>query len=127
MVTDLDLKIYYSGNSYVAGRCHRWDSNDYSIVIETWLKKSDLLALQNNIRPGAVKEFKRVIFSPKYYDASWQGKNTLKIRPLQGTSLYKQRGSEKIGYVKNISSSPIQGPNGFLNCKIEMNISGSSI
>ena len=127
MGVDLDLNIYYSGNSYVSGRCHRWDCSDYGIVIETWLKKSDLLALQNNIRPGAVKEFKRVIFSPKYYDASWQGKNTLKIRPLQGTSLYKQRGSEKIGYVKNISSTPIAGTSGWLNCKIEMNISGSSI
>jgi len=122
-----DLNIYYSGSHYVSGHCSRFDISDYSVIIETWLKKAPLEALVSNIRPGAVKELKRVIFSPKFYDSTWQGKNTLKIRPTEGTELYRMRGKEKIIYVKGISSSPLEGNSLWIATKIEGCVSGSSL
>ena len=127
--TDKDLSIYYGaglGSSFDV-RCSRWDCDNYNIIVEAWLTKSQLNALMNNTRPGAVKELKRVIFSPKFYDSSWQGYNTILIKPTVGTSLYHMRGKEKIIYCKNISSSPLPGDSLWLNCKIEGAISGQVI
>ena len=122
-----DLRIYYSGNAYVSGMCSRWDCDNYSMVFEIWLKKAPLQALQDNIRPGAVKELKRVIYSPKFYDSTWQGKNTLRLKPVVGTELYRMRGREKIIYPKNIGSSPLPGASGWLEVKVEGSISGASL
>lgn len=124
---DEDLRIYYSGNSYVQGRCHRFDIQDYNVICEVWLKKSDLVNLQNNIRPSAVKELKRVVYAPKFYDSSWSGKNTLKLKPVNSTGLSKMRGVEKVVYPSTISSSPLEGSSGWLNVKIESKISGSTL
>lgn len=127
MIPKHDIYIYFSGTRYVSGMCTRWDTSDYNISVELWLKKTPLIDLSSNVRPGAVKELKRVIFSPKFYDSSWTGKNTVKLRPVVGTELYRMRGSEKIIYVKNISSTPIAGNSGWLDVKIEGAISGGSI
>ena len=123
-----DLNIYYGAGltNHVTARCSRWNVQDYNIIIEMWLKKSQLNALMNNTRPGAVKELKRVIFSPKFYDMSWSSRNTLKLKPVQNTNLYKMRGSEKIIYPTNISSSPLPGDSMWINVKLEGKLSGST-
>ena len=126
--TDKDLSIYYGaglGSSFDV-RCSRWDCDNYNIIVEAWLTKSQLNALMNNTRPGAVKELKRVIFSPKFYDMSWSSRNTLKLKPVQNTNLYKMRGSEKIIYPTNISSSPLPGDSMWINVKLEGKLSGST-
>jgi len=126
---DFDLNLFYSGNSYITARCNRFDVQDYSIIVECWLKKDDLLTLQENTRPGAIKELNRVVYAPKFYDSTWQGKNTLKLRPIANSqsTLHQMRGSEKICYPKSISSFPLPGESTWIAVKIESVISGSSL
>jgi hypothetical protein len=127
-----DLAIFYGDlqNTYIDCRCSQWDTSDYSITIGTWVKKEDLLNLRNNIRPGAVKEFKRVIFAPKYYDSTWKGYNTIRLYPtpsskeMNDSNLRNMRG-ETIMYVKNITEHPINKD--WIEIKLEGNISGSSL
>lgn len=121
-----DIYIYYSGSSYIECDCSRYDISNYSVTIETWLKKSDLQTLRSNITPGAVGELYKVLGRPTYYDKTWTKDNTLRITPQSASdsSLHDMR-NEKVIYVKNMSDSPIYGPSGWLNVKIEGYISGS--
>jgi hypothetical protein len=121
-----DLYIYFSGNHYISGMCSRWDANDYSITIETWLKKGPFNDLNDNIRPGAVKELYKILGKPKFVDTSWTGENTLRLSPVAGTKLYKMRRQTLI-YPKNITSTPIKGPSGWLQIKIEGYTSSNSL
>jgi hypothetical protein len=125
-----DIKITYDVSNpyaYVTGRCSRWDVSDYSVVIETWINKSGSETLKENVMPGAIGEFKAILGKPKYYDKTWTGGNTLLIHPIPSSNsqLFKSRGRDSIIYVKSISDSPIRGDNGWINVKIEGNISGS--
>ena len=121
-----DLRLYFSGNSYVSGNCSRWDVSDYSIIIELWLKKKAFNDLNDNIIPGATREFNKILGRPKYIDETWVGKNTLRLYPIPGphSKLHKMR-REIVIYPKSITSSPVNGPSLWLNCKIEGYISGS--
>jgi hypothetical protein len=122
-----DVKIYYSGNSYIEGMASRWDSQDYSVIFETWLKKVDLQLLRNNIRPGAVGELYNILGKPKYYDKTWTGDNTVRLVSSPGgdrSNLPYMR-NDAILYVKNISDSPLPGDRGFINLKLEGYISGN--
>ena len=121
-----DLNI--SGNNCsIDCWCSRWDVQDYSIIIETWLTKSELQDLRNSIRPGAVGELYKILGRPLYYDSSWDGSNTLKFTPDTNShsTLYKMRGGVKLGYVKNITTSPLPGDSGWINVKLDCYISGS--
>jgi hypothetical protein len=123
-----DLYIYFSGNHYVSGNCSRWDVNDYSVVIETWLKKRAYNDLNDNIRPGAVKELYKILGKPKYVDTSWQGKNTLRLYPVPGsTSKLNKMRREVLIYPKSITSNPIKGPSGWIQIKIEGYTSSNSL
>ncbi|MBE3094409.1 MAG: hypothetical protein IMZ52_05210 [Actinobacteria bacterium] len=126
ILPDKDLRIYYSGNSYVEGRCSRFDVQDYSIIVETWLKKSDFNNLNNNIRPNAVKELYKILGRPKFIDTSWQGKNTIRLSPVVGTQLHNMR-NQVTGYVKNINSVPLESDKGWLNVKLECYTSSNSL
>ena len=141
-----DLVIYYGsrdkeGNNYIEGWCSRWDIDNYNIIVETWLKKEDLQTLKNHIRPGAVKELKRVIYSPKFYDSTWGGHNTLLLVPniyskwnvfvgydenekINPPSKLKEMRSEKTVFVKNITEHTINGNDEFIEIKLEAAISG---
>jgi len=122
-----DLLIYYdslSDHDYINCWCSRWDVQNYNVVMETWLKKSDLQTLRENITPQAVGELYTILGRPKYYDSTWSGENTIKLVPISDEQLAKMRG-EKLIYVKNISDSPVKGPSGWLNVKIEGMISGT--
>jgi len=121
-----DLNIYYSGNSYISGMCSQWDTQNYGITCELWLKKGPFTSLNDNIRPGAVKEFYNILGKPKYMDTSWQGLNTIRLSPVNGTQLYKMR-NEKVVYPKSITSSPIVGTSGWIVVKIDALTSSNSL
>jgi hypothetical protein len=121
-----DLYIYYDSTHYVSGMCSRWDAQNYSIIVEMWLKKGAFNDLNDNIRPGAVKELYKILGKPKYVDTSWTGDNTLKLSPVAGTKLFKMRRQTLI-YPKSITSIPINGPSKFINVKIEGFTSSNSL
>ena len=126
-MTENDLSIYYSSLSsphFINCWGSRWDVQDYSIIIETWMKKDDMLTIQDNTVPGAVGELYKILGRPLYYDSTWQGGNTIKLSPIDGYELSNMR-SEKLIYPKSISTSPQKGDSGWLNVKIEGYISGT--
>lgn len=125
-----DIIIYYDTLWYpnrFGCWCSRWDVQNYNVIIETWLKKSDLQSLRDNITPQAVGELYKILGRPLYYDKTWSAGNTLMVVPnLDNYSTIKNmRDGETLIYVKNISDSPIPGASGWLNVKIEGQISGS--
>ena len=125
-----DLQIYYNslaGSDYISCDCSRYDVQNYNITIETWLTKSQLQTLRDNITPGATGELYTILGKPRFYDKTWQGENTIKISPIDGSSTIDGMRSDKLIYVKNISTVPIDGPKGWLSVKIEGMISGSSL
>jgi len=128
-----DLKIYYDnldGTNYIDCNCSRWDVQNYDIVVETWMKKSDLQTLRSNITPGAVGELYTILGRPRYYDRTWDGSNTLMLSPNEDSStsnLHRMRGKDKLIYVKNISDTPLPGESGWLSVKIEGMISGMGV
>ena len=143
-----DLLIYYntlddSGENpnYVECWCSRWDVQDYSIIISTWLKKEDVETLKGAIMPGATAELYNILGIPRYYDKTWVGSNTLLFVPVQ----YKRKPKEepweleytdsnlkfmrdkRIGYIKNVTEHTIKGNKGFIEMKFECNISGTTL
>jgi len=87
--------------------CSRWDRNDYSVVIETWLNQSQRNLLRSHIRPGAVAEMYQILGRPHYYDTSF-GYNTLTITPKTGYQLANMEDSITIGvrnYTERITDS----------------------
>lgn len=124
-----DLDIYYSSLASphsVDCWCSRWDVKDFSIVIETFLNKSDFQTIQDHTVPGAVGELYKVLGRPVYYDKTWNGENTLMFSPnTTAQSRLKSMREDTIIYVKNITSSPIEGSSGLIMVKIEGYISGT--
>ena len=96
-----DLRIYVSGGSYIECPCARWDEEDYSVIIETYLNKDQRDLLRNNIRPGAVAQLYQILGKPVYYDTSF-GCNTITISPISGTQLANMHSGVTV-YVKNYS------------------------
>jgi len=96
-----DLRIYIPGGRHIDCPCARWDEDNFSIVIETYLNKNQRDLLRNNIRPGAVAELYRILGKPVYYDTSF-GYNTITISPISGTQLANMRSGVTV-YVKNYS------------------------
>jgi len=142
---DGDMFIYYDdlhkhSKHIISCWCSRWDVQNYSIIVETWLKKEDLQTLRDNITPGAVGELYTILGRPRYYDSTWSKNNTLWFRPLDFTgreyarrefysgsrgNLSKMR-DDTIIYVKNITEHPIEGPKGWVEVKLEGMVSGTS-
>jgi len=111
--------------------CHRWTIDNFSATLETWLTKSNVQALRNSITPNATKELYSILGLPHFCDQTWTKHNTLRIIPNPsstsnfGSNLGFMR-KEKIGYVKNINTEPIEGNSGWINCKLEFFVSGAS-
>ena len=129
-----DLAIFYGAGldtDYIDCKCSRWDVQDYSIIVSTWIKKDDVNNLLENIRPGAVKELYKILGHPKFIDSSWQGYNTIRLYPtpssqqMNNSSLKRMR-SEQIIYPKNITLHPIRNTD-WIETKIEGYISGNSL
>jgi len=125
------MDLIISGNS-CSINCYtkRWDVQDYNVILETWMSKSNLQALRNSIVPNATKELYQIMGKKFFYDQTWQGNNTIRLIPqatTQGT-LSNMRG-EKVVFVKSITDNPCKGQmgkNGYLNVKMEFNISANS-
>jgi len=139
-----DLLIYYSSLSephHIDCRCSRWDQVDWNITVETWLKKDNVQILLDNTTPGAVGELLDVLGSKTHYDKTWSGENTIKLVPntrkifvMSGSISYgtvnstlRSMRQPTIIYVKNITTSPIEGNRLWMNVKIEGVKSGSHV
>jgi len=126
-----DLAIYYGNmgsEDFLDCRCSRYDISNYDIIVETWLKKSNLQTLLNNVKPGAVKELYTILGKPFYYDSTWSSENTLKILPTPSSahmneSALKYMRNEKLIYVSNITTHPVN--ENWTEIKIEGKISGN--
>ena len=110
-------------NDFIDCWCSRYDVSNYDIIIETWLKESDLQTLRNNTRLGAVGTLYKIMGRPHMYDKSWTASNTIKFEPVAGTQLSNMR-STRVAFPKNITTSPIEGSNGWIAVKIEASVSG---
>lgn len=125
-----DLYIYYDsleGDDYTNSWCSRWDTQDYSVIVETWLTESDLQSIKDHTRVGAVTELYKLIERPVYFDSTFSAKNTIRIVPnISSTSTLKHMRRETVIFPKNITTSPIEGAEGWMNVKIEGLVSGLS-
>ena len=125
--------IIISGNSCsISCWCSRWDQQNKSIIVETYLTKSQLSTLQSNTRPGAVKSLYELLGDEHFYDNSFQGYNTLLLKPTPSScnmnnSTLRDMRSQKCVFVKNISTHPLEGSCGLIECKIESMVSGSGL
>jgi len=124
-----DLNIRYSSMSDIWNiecRCSRWDVQDYSVVLETWLTKSELQTLRRNIRPNAVGELYKLYQRPIYKDKTWKGDNTIYLLPRIGSqSTLKAMREPTVMFVKSITTTPVTGDNGYIDVKIEGFVSGN--
>jgi len=130
-----DLAIFYgnldinSGN-FVEGGCSRWDVDNYSVTVSSWIKKEEVDNLRLNILPGAVGELYKILGRPKYYDKSWQGYNTVRLYPtlssqiMNGSNLKNMR-SDTIIYVKNYTEHTIDNSD-WIEIKLEGYVSGTT-
>jgi len=136
--TGEDLRISWPDYGYtdqVAGRCSRWDINEYTVTVETWLTRSELQSLRNHIVPGATEELYEILNVPKFYDKTWSNSNTLKFTPIgytkrhfgiesgENDSNLPYMREEVIIYVKSIGEHVVTPE--YLNVKIEGYMSGS--
>lgn len=126
-----DIYIYYGDLDTAASsmrcRCSRWDVQDYNIILETWMNKSQFDSVRNNLRPTAVTEFYKLIERTVYCDSTWEGKNTLRLVPdISSQSSLSAMRRETLIFPKSVTSSPIEGNRGWIGVKIEGTISGSS-
>jgi hypothetical protein len=123
-----DLLLYYSpfsGSAYISCNCSRWDQQNKTITVETWLKKPQLQTLRNNITPGAVRMLYKVLDDPIYYDTTWTASNTIKLYPNEN-ALDIMR-SPVLMIIKTIQDNPISGPSGYLHVKLSGYISGAGL
>ena len=121
-----DLRIYYDSldsPDLITSDCLRWDVQDYSVVIETELTKSQLSTLRDNITPGATDQLYNILGKPTYYDKTWTGSNTIRLSTANSHLQYMR--DDRILYVKNISDTPKGAGSKKLLVKLECYISGS--
>lgn len=122
-----DLRIFFkpfTSADNICCRCSRWDISNYSFTIETWLTKTQLQTLREHIRPGATGEFYSILSNQVYYDQSWSADNTLMFSPNPNhQSNLKNMKQDSLGYVKNITTHPINKD--WIEVKIECFRSGS--
>jgi hypothetical protein len=130
-----DLIIFYGptlSDYYLDVMCSRWDVQDYSHIVQTWIKKADVQNLMDNIRPGAVGELYNILGKPKYYDKTWTGSNTIRLLPAPSSqqmndSTLKYMRPETLIYVKNVTEHPIEGKSGWIEIKLEGYASSNSL
>ena len=120
--------IIISGNS-CSINCwtSRWTCDNFSLTCETWLRKSDVQLLRNNITPGLTKEMYNVLGLPHFYDQTFKRENTLRLIPNVscGSNLPFMRG-EKTVFCKNIMTNCLSGDKNWINVKLEFFTSGTS-
>lgn len=98
-----DISIY---NDKIDAVCTRWDYNNFSSTVECVLDSVNRKKLIRNIVPGAVCEAYNILGEPHYLDTTFSSGNTIFLKPMSGTGLYKLRNELKAG-VKNYSDSTV--------------------
>ena len=96
-------KLIYSGSSYFYFYPTRWDEDNWSVVIETFLTDVHRDLLFANVVPGAVAELYNILGRPKYIDTTYNSGNTLIIVPYL-PSISGLRKTRRIA-VKSISDT----------------------
>lgn len=126
-----DLSIYYNsltGDDFILCGCSQWDTSEHTIILSTWMTKSNVRNLRDNIVPGAVGELYQILGEPTYYDKTWEGHNTLYLVPNPSSSSdLKNKYSPTLIYVKNITVQTLPNVRDYLEVKLEGFISGGSI
>ena len=122
-----DLVLVYGNteNDFVSGWCTGWRQDGWSLILSTFLNKEDTNSLRDNTVPGAVTELYKVLGVPYYYDTTWNGNNTIDVRPqnFDGSRLKDLRNSVTI-IVKDIRVEPMYNKENYNIIKIEGMISG---
>lgn len=121
-----NFKIYYDSldsPDLITSDCLRWDVQNYSVIVETILTKSQLNILRDNITPGATDRLYTILGQPTFVDRTWTGDNTIRISSDK-SNLQNMR-SDRILYVKSITDTPQGGGSRKLLVKLECYISGS--
>jgi hypothetical protein len=114
---DLEIRFGNLGESEkIICYCTKWDTSNYTYIVETFIRKEESILLRNNIVPGCVKELYRILESPFYVDSTWSDSNTIKIIPLGHMDDMR---NEVTGFVKNYSEHVIN--NEFIGIKMEIN------
>jgi len=128
-----DLAIFYNsldGDDFIDCKCSRWDVENYSVTVSTWLDETQLNTLMSNVTPGATGELYKILGRPTYYDQTWTGENTLRLYPtpsssaMNGSNLKNMRKNTLL-YVKNITTTTLDTID-WIHTKIEGFVSGSS-
>jgi len=96
-------KLIYSGSSYFYFYPTRWDEDNWSVVVETFLTDVHRDLLFANVVPGAVAELYNILGRPKYIDTTYNSGNTLIIVPYL-SSISGLRKTRRIA-VKSISDT----------------------
>ena len=106
----------------------RYTTDDLSIKIETFMKKSDLQLLNRSVTPGAIDEAYNILGRSHYYDTTFQGNNTLKLIPIHTNEgkLEYMRGDRTI-IIKNMTSEPVSASNEYLNVVLEGYLEGEEV
>jgi hypothetical protein len=113
------LKIYMptaQSINFIKCWCTRWDENDYTVSVETFLGSANRNLLFSHITPGLYRELYNVLGKPKYIDGTFRKANTLWLEPVGGYGLSGLRKSRLVT-VKNASDTIIT-PN-YFNVKLE--------
>jgi hypothetical protein len=123
-----NLKIWYGdgADEFIACWCSNWKVRDMSVMITTWLNKTQVDYLKDNTRPGAVDSKKIIGYGYMNTDTTYDGSNTLRFEPydVETSELYNIR-RETTGYVKSLSIAPIPGQELFV-VRIECLVSGQT-
>ena len=97
------VKLIYSGSSYFMFYPTRWDEDNWSVVVETFLSDVHRDLLFANVVPGAVRELYNYLGLPIFIDTTFNSGNTLTIVPIS-PSISGLRKTRRIA-VKSISDT----------------------
>ena len=114
------LKIYMpsaGAANFIQCWCTRFDEDNFSIVLETFLTSANRNLLFSHIVPGAQRELYNILGKPKFIDSTYSKENTLFLEPVSGYGLSSVRKSREVA-CKNASDTIIT-PDWF-NVKLEL-------
>jgi hypothetical protein len=122
-----DLKVYYDATHYINVWCSNWVVRDKSITVTFVVTKSQLDTIKANTRPGAVRMLYECLGDKVYTDTTFSDSNTLKFVPVDHvqSKLFSDR-RETVGFVNNVSYTPIGAHNKRWVCQLECFVSGST-
>jgi len=113
------LKIYMpsaGAANFIQCWCTRFDEDNFSIVLETFLTSANRNLLFAHVVPGAYRELYNILGKPKFIDSTYSKENTLWLEPVSSYGLSSVRKSREV-VCKNISDTFINPD--YFSVKIE--------